>query len=321
MRQGHNFKYIRYPLSDNGDRILIRKLYLALITIATVITIIVGAYLYFQSPRKQILRIATTTSLYETGLLDILAEKFEQKNLYVDVQFIAVGSGQALKLATNGDVDAVAVHAPSLEINYVNEGILINWRIIAYNYFIIVGPKEDPAKINNLTALEAFEKIFESGENEEALFVSRGDNSGTHIKELSLWSKVNLKPQGKNWYFETGAGMSQTLLVANEKKAYCLTDISTYMKLKKAGKLPNLEILVPESDELINIYSFYIVSKEKYPHVAYEIADKFGDFLTSDDGQEIISTFGEGKFGKPLFYSSRGREEELKTVWKNLSEG
>lgn len=298
-----------------------KKLYLILMIIAISASVIGGVYLYHQSTRKQVLRIATTTSLYETGLLDMLAEEFERRNPSVDVQFIAVGSGQALKLAANGDVDAVAVHAPSLEIKYVNENVLANWKIIAYNYFIIVGPKDDPAKINNSTAVKAFERIFESGERGETLFVSRGDNSGTHVKELSLWSKVNIEPRERNWYFEAGAGMTQTLLIANEKRAYCLTDISTYMKLKEAGKLPNLEVFVSRSDELINIYSFYTVNREKHPHVAYEVANKFGEYLISADGQEIISNFGVDELGEPLFYYSRGREAELKRMWRELSGG
>lgn len=298
-----------------------KEKYVLLVAIIILIAVILGIYNYLQIPRKQILRVATTTSLYETGLLDLLAQEFERKYPHIDVQFIAVGSGQALELAANGDVDAVTVHAPSLEAKYVGKGILINWKIIAYNYFVIVGPKEDPAKIRNLTAISAFEKIFEAGERGEVIFVSRGDNSGTHVKELNLWSKANLKPQGKSWYLEAGAGMSQTLLIANEKKAYCLTDISTYMKLKERGKILNLEILVSESEELINIYSFYVVNKEKYPQVAYEIANEFGNFLISSEGQKIISTFGVKEFGKPLFYPSKDKVRELEAFWKKLSGG
>ncbi len=292
---------------------------LFLVIILVIVAVIVGLYWYHTSSKEIVLRVTTTTSLYATGLLDKLAEEFHKHHPNIIIQFIAVGSGEALRKAAMGDADMVFVHAPSLEKRYVDQGILVDWGIIAYNTFIIVGPSNDPAGIKGLKdPIEAFKKIYEAGEKREALFVSRGDNSGTHVRELALWKLAGLDPHGKSWYIESGTGMSQTLMIANEKNAYTLSDVGTYIKLKKDGDLPYLEIMVDKGTYLLNIYSVYIVNPEKYPSINYMYAKMFRDFVLSKEGQEIIASYGVDKYGRPLFYPAEGKEDWLRDQWREL---
>ncbi len=293
-------------------------------TVAIVIAILLVASLsglmWFQGRYSGTLRVTTTTSLYATGLLDLLADEFQKKYPGVSVQFIPVGSGEALRRASLGDADAVTVHAPSLEAQYIEEGYLIDGRIFAYNHFIIVGPPEDPAEISGVDPVEAMRRIYEAGERGEALFVSRGDNSGTHVKELSLWEAAGLDPRGKPWYIESGSGMSQTLMLANEKRAYTLSDIGTYLKMSE--RLAELTILLDRGEELINIYSVYVVNPDKVPGVNSRLAKAFADFLVSDEVQELIGSYGTEKFGRPLFYPARGDPTgELRAAWERLATG
>ncbi len=292
------------------------------LTGTVIIALVLGlsAIYYFTAPKETILHVSTTTSLYATGLLEELAERFKETHPNVVVQFIPVGSGEALRRAANGDADMVFVHAPSLEKQYIESGILIDGKIIAYNFFVIVGPASDPAGIKDLSPVDAFRKIFSAGESGNALFVSRGDNSGTHVKELSLWKKAGLNPQGRNWYIESGTGMSDTLLIANEKNAYTLSDIGTYLKLKAEDRI-DLVALVAGGDELLNIYSVYIVNPEKIEGVNYEAAKAFHDFVASDVGQEIIAGYGVKEYGQPLFYPAKDKTGWLKIMWEKLSSG
>ncbi|RLG46823.1 MAG: tungsten ABC transporter permease, partial [Thermoproteota archaeon] len=203
-----------------------RKVWLAALAAALVIAALA------LSPRGRVLRVSTTTSLYATGLLDALAEEFQAGHPDVVVQFIPVGSGEALRRAEMGDADLVLVHAPSLELEYLERGILREGEIFAYNYFVVVGPPGDPAGVSGLDPVEAFSKIYEAGGRGEALFVSRGDDSGTHVREMSLWSRAGLDPRGRPWYVESGSGMSETLLLATEEGAYTRRTIGTYLKLR-----------------------------------------------------------------------------------------
>ena len=247
--------------------------------------------------------IATTTSLYDTGLLDMLETIFEEKYPQYDVSFIATGTGLALKYASKGDADAVLVHAPILEAKFMSEGYGVNRRIFAYNFFVIVGPKADPAKIKGLCAAEALKKIAEAGRRGEACWVSRGDNSGTHVKEKLLWRTIGYNPdeiRNEKWYVESGAGMGKTLLLANELNAYTLSDIGTYTKYWKEN-LVQLEILVEESEELINVYSFIAVNPNRVKGVNFKAAMKFADFLVSSECQKLIGEFGVKDYGRPLF--------------------
>lgn len=292
-----------------------RKLLVSAIIIVLVAGIIYSSYYYYLSQQKITLKISTTTSLYATGLLDKLADEFSKRVPNVILQFIPVGSGAALRLAAQGDVDMVFVHAPNLEKQYIESGVLVNGSIFAYNFFIIVGPPEDPAGINGTSPVDAMVKIYEAGEEGKAEFISRGDNSGTHQRELLLWKMAGLNAFGKPWYIETGTGMSDTLLVANEHGAYTLSDIGTFLKLKSEGRLPYLEILVDQGDLLLNIYSVYLINPQMFPHVKYDLAKEFLEFVISDEGQDIIANYGVNEVGQPLFYPARGKLRELKEKW------
>lgn len=293
-----------------------RKLVLVILVLVVALVI---ASVYIFSPFHEVrVRISTTTSLYATGLLDYLADQFKKENPRVRLEYIAVGTGAALKYAEQGDACAVTVHAPSLEKQYLERGVLEPGIIFAYNFFIIVGPRTDPAGISNSSnVIDAFKKIYSAGESGKTAFISRGDNSGTHVKELDIWKKVNLNPADKSWYKEAATGMEQTLVVANELQAYTLSDIGTYLKFKKAGKLPNLEILYANSTDLntINIYSAYLVKKCSGEERKY--AELFIRFL--ENRQDIIGGFGLSEYGQPLFYPVKDKMKEIQTLWVKLS--
>lgn len=287
--------------------------------VLALLAIAVASICLYWPKQGRVLKVATTTSLYATGLLDKLADEYCRREPGVAIRFIAVGTGRALELAARGDVDAVFVHAPLLERRYLNEGVLVDGTIIAYNYFVVVGPPSDPAGVRGLEPVEAFKKIYEAGVEGGAMFVSRGDSSGTHVKELSLWRRAGLDPKGQPWYLEAGAGMAKTLLVANERGAYTLSDIGTYLKLKAEGRLESLEVLVEGGRELINIYSAYPVNPERF-EVDYELARSFIDFVSSD-GQEAIGSYGVELYGRPLFNPAMGRLSELRQLWLELASG
>lgn len=293
---------------------MMRRTILVAVTLLAIGALILGI-VYLQGLQSRTLRVTTTTSLYATGLLDVLAEEFERKNPGVSVEFVAVGSGEALRRAAMGDAELVLAHAPSLEKKYLGEGVLKPGRIFAYNYFLIVGPSDDPAGIKGLSPIEAFERIYRAGEEGKAVFVSRGDNSGTHVRELAIWRLAGLDPRGRPWYIEAGAGMDQTLMIANEKKAYTVSDIGTYLKF--SSKLGDLKPLVTEGDILINIYSAYPVNPAKVRGVNEELAEKFIDFLTSSSGQDLIRRFSNGKLFKPV---EDAEIEKLQNAWSELAE-
>ncbi|NLA99530.1 MAG: solute-binding protein [Methanomicrobiales archaeon] len=251
-----------------------------------------------------VLRIATTTSLYDTGLLDELEDMYENIS-GVDVQITAQGTGQALDTARRGDVDLVLVHSPGLEEEFEDEGYGINPHCFAYNNFLIVGPETDPAGIQGMTPEDAFEAIYIAGTNDTAgvAFVSRGDDSGTHNREQQIWKTAghdyaeDIQDSGA-WYIETGSGMGETLTIANQKEAYTLTDIGTYLAFKSDL---NLIQLVTEGDQLMNRYSAIAVNPEMNPGVNIDEANRFIDWLVSDETKEFIGEFGVEEFGQSLF--------------------
>lgn len=247
-----------------------------------------------QSFAKQKLTLLSTTSTLDSGLFDVFIPVFEKK-YDCSVKVIAVGTGQAIRLAKDGNADVLLVHDRMSEEQFVKNGYGIKRLDVMHNDFLIVGPKNDPAGIKNDKALDAFKKIYQS----KSLFVSRGDDSGTHKKELSIWGKLNIKPSG-DFYIESGTGMEMTLRIANEKNAYCLIDRATWLSHKKEIDL--LEILVEGDSILYNPYSVIVVSPTKFPWTNFKLAQKFADFIRSPEGQKIIKNFGVKKFGESLYF-------------------
>lgn len=247
--------------------------------------------------------LATTTSTQDSGLLDVMLPIFEKKTGYF-VKTIAVGSGQAMAMGQKGEADVLLVHSPAAEKKFVTEGYGINRRIIMHNDFIIVGPSEDSAKIKGMrSAAESFKKIASA----KALFLSRADKSGTHVKEMDIWKAAGINPESEKWYQQTGLGMGQTLSVAAEKKGYTLADRGTYLALKKNL---GLDILVEGDAILLNIYHVIEVNPAKWPKVNVPGGKAFADFMVSKETQGIIKTFGVDKFGSPLFFPDAGKKEE-----------
>ena len=229
------------------------------------------------------IKLATTTSTVNSGLLDVLVPAFRAKT-GIDVQVIPMGTGKALRTARDGNCDVVLVHAPQAEEQFVNQGWGVERRQIMYNDFVILGPANDPAKVRGLeSGVEAVKRIGAT----KSVFVSRGDNSGTHRKELELWEAVGLEPSG-SWYREVGKGMGQTLIVANEMRAYVLADRGSFIKFrKKIG----LVVLVAGDKMLYNPYGLMAVNPKKYPQVKYAQAMKFIEFLSSPEGQKLIGDY------------------------------
>ncbi|MCQ8902800.1 MAG: substrate-binding domain-containing protein [Methanothrix sp.] len=247
------------------------------------------------------LRVATTTSLYDTKLLDALESRFEEE-YGVEVDIISGGTGFALEQGRRGDVDLLLVHDVEREREFIAGGYGLERRCFAYNYFYIVGPADDPAGIKGRNASEAFRMIADAGERDpDVRFVSRGDSSGTDAREKQLWKSAGIEPAGR-WYLESGQGMGATLIMADEKRAYTLTDMSTYMAF--AGNL-SLVPLVTESEELLNVYAAIPVSASKH----LDLAERFLEFLLSQEGQEIIANYG--MYGRALFYPAAGRCTEI----------
>jgi tungstate transport system substrate-binding protein len=243
--------------------------------------------------------LSTTTSTVDSGLLDDLIPRFEKKTGY-RVKTIAVGTGQALAMGEKGEADVLLVHAPASEKKLVDSGVAINYQLVMHNDFIVVGPAADPAKIKGKTAADAFKAIEASG----AVFISRGDDSGTNKKELSLWKEAGIVPTGKPWYQESGQGMGATLLLASEKAGYTLTDRATYLAQKANVKL---EILCEGDKPLLNIYHVMQVNPEKFSKVNAAGAKAFVEFMIAPETQKIIGEFGKDKYGAALFFPDAGK--------------
>jgi len=249
--------------------------------------------------------LATTTSTQDSGLLDLLIPIFEKQTGYF-VKTISVGSGQAMKMGEKGEADVLLVHSPDSEKTFVSQGFGINRRLVMHNDFLILGPAADPARIQGAkSAAEAFKRIAQTG----SLFMSRGDNSGTHAKEKGLWKAAGIKPDGQKWYQQTGLGMGETLNVASEKHGYLLADRGTFLALNKKRRL-GLEILVAGEPKLLNIYHVIEVNPAKWPKVNIAGARAFADFMVSGKTQELISHFGAKEFGSPLFFPDAGKKPE-----------
>ncbi len=245
-------------------------------------------------PVPQELRLATTTSTCDTGLLDVLNKKFEEAN-NVKILTICEGTGKAIATGELGAADVVMVHSIPGELRAVNNGSFINRRYMMYNYFVIIGPESDPAGIKNASsATDAFSKIAVK----QLSFISRGDESGTHAMEKSIWKATNITPSG-TWYQSVGKGMGETIITANTKEGYTLSDRGTYLAMK--DKI-TLRILF-ESDQtyLFNPYHVMAVNSSKFPNVKYDLAMKYIDYVTSPYAQDLIRNYGKDKYGEALF--------------------
>lgn len=243
--------------------------------------------------------LGTTTSTQDSGLLDELIPIFEQKTGY-KVKSIAVGTGAALEMGKKGEADILLVHAPSSEKPLVDDKSVINYQLVMHNDFVLVGPPSDPAKIKDQNEIsQALKSIFEN----QSLFVSRGDNSGTHKMEIILWTQSNIQPSGI-WYQESGSGMGQTLNITSEKEGYTLTDRATFLANSKNLKL---EILSEGDASLLNIYHVMQVNPEKFSKINSNGGKAFVDFMVSPDTQKTIGDFGKDKYGQSLFFSDAGK--------------
>jgi tungstate transport system substrate-binding protein len=246
---------------------------------------------------EKVLLMATTTSTDDTGLLDYLAPLFKE-DTGITLQWTATGTGKALKLGENCDVDVLLVHDPDSEKKFVEAEYGVDRTQVMYNDFIIIGPADDPAGIKGLTSTEAFKKIAEK----KAIFVSRADESGTHMKEKFVWQQAGLDvPDKEEWYVQTGQGMLITINVAAEKKGYTLTDRGTYIKYEAnyEGK-PPLVILSEGDPYLLNQYSVIAVNPERCPKAKYDLAKKFIEWMASPRAQQAIEDFR--LMGKQLFF-------------------
>lgn len=249
---------------------------------------------------KEKLLLVSTTSTQDSGLLDVLLPIFEDETGY-SVQLISTGSGQALKIAEEGNADVILLHSPSAEETFMAQGFGIDRRLVMHNDFVIVGSASDPANIRGKGPVEALKAVYQA----QATFVSRGDESGTNIKELNLWKQAGFSPLDQPWYLETGQGQGATLSIADAKDGYALTDRGTFLAYRANV---NLVILVEGDPSLLNIYHVITVNPQKWPAINLEGARAFADFITSARGQQIIREFGVVQYGEPLFFADAEQE-------------
>jgi len=274
-----------------------------LIAAAVAIVSVAGTSYYMQIFSRNRLVVSTTTSLFDTGLLDEIETHFE-KAYPINLNFISVGTGLAITVAERGDADMILVHAPPKEFPFLDQGYGVCRKIIAYNFFTIVGPETDPARIEGLSPEEALIKIMDAGRSGEAKWISRGDDSGTHTKEKELWTAISFDVtmlQKENWYIEAGAGMARTLQIAEEHSAYTLADKGTYLKYYHEN-LITLKVLVSQGQPLLNVYSAIAANKTRHPSANFDGAINFTRFLVSEEGQQIIKNYGQDMYGQSLFY-------------------
>jgi len=276
------------------------KILIAIIILAVAVVSVLASEQYLSS-QKSVIVLATTTSTYDSGLLDYLMPKFESK-YGVEVHIISVGTGQAIEIAKRGDADLVLVHSKKLELEFINSAYGIHRVGVMYNDFMVIGPMSDPARIKGLTnATEAFKRISDKGAEGNAIFISRADKSGTNTLELSIWSTLGMAPSNKTqaWYLEAGASMGTVLRMSNEKGAYTLTDRATWTSFK--NQLTNMAVLVQGDKILLNPYAVILVNPEKYPQRNYKGALLLAQFMISEEGQNLIAGFT--KEGETLFKS------------------
>jgi tungstate transport system substrate-binding protein len=281
----------------------------AILVVLIVVAVAGGAYAYvaLSTPTKSRLIVSTTTSLYESGLLDYLKTQFESAYPNMNVSFISQGTGIAIQTAMRGDADMILVHAPASELTFLKGGYGVNRKIIAYNFFLITGPQEDPAGIAGKNATAALKLIKAAGLQGKAVWISRADKSGTYSKEVSLWKSAGLNVDDlrkEPWYLEAGSGMTATLKMADEKKGYTLSDIATYLTNLKNQNI-NLAKLVESGKDLLNVYSA-ISDDPRNPNMTksnFQGSMQFIRWLVSSDAQQLIGKFGVDTVGQAIFFS------------------
>ncbi len=263
------------------------------------VTILSALALLGCKPKTGDVILATTTSTYDSGLLDALTALFEEES-GCTLKTIAVGSGQAMAMGRRGEADVLLVHSPAAEEEFMKQGYGSSRRRVMHNDFVLLGPASDPAGVRGMSSIS---KAFQALSSRQALFVSRSDDSGTHAREKAVWREASLTPSGK-WYIETGTGMGKTLMVASEKEAYTLADRGTFLSLRSTLQL---QILVEGDDLLNNVYHVIEIDAGRFPDVNHEGARAFADFLLSPGTQELIRTFGVEEHGMPLFHPDAER--------------
>jgi len=303
--------YLNISNCVKARRIMEMKQRTMVIMLAIVLVAGVGAGWYLtRPPPVSRLIVSTTTSLYETGFLDVLATNFEAKYPQYNVSFISQGTALAIQTAKNGDADMVLVHDPAQEKTFLTDGYGVNRVIIAYNFFIFVGPTADPANVTGLGPLEALQKIAAEGPKGNAIWVSRGDGSGTHSKEKALWKLAGFnltllkaqKIEGTDnpWYLEAGAGMTATLQLANQKNTYTITDVASFLKNSKSGNIQLVKVVDAGKDTL-NVYSAIACNPAKNTRGMYEASMALINYLASDEGQALFRDYGVAEYGSALF--------------------
>ena len=303
--------------THNGERKMQTWQKLLIAAIIATIIVIAGTIAYYELLPTPELRISTTTSLYDTGLLDEIKKQYEA-SYKVDISILSQGTGLALASAAAGDADIVLVHAPSTEYPYLANSTLVCRKIVAWNYFAIIGPNSDPAGITNENATEALKSIAAYGRNQPegtTAWVSRNDASGTFSKEQSLWKAAGFnwtQISKESWYISTGQGMGATLVVTDQKNAYTLSDLGTFLQYSRSGAVSSSQkALIKSTDySLLNVYSVYAVNPEKVSNVTFNVAIDFIKWLVSDAGQNVISNYGTANYTQSLF---SGAAQPLKT--------
>ena len=246
--------------------------------------------------KPQSIILSTTTSTQDSGLLDYLLPKFTEET-GIEVKTVAVGTGKAIEMGKNGEADVLLVHDTKSEEEFVKEGFAKERNDVMYNDFVLVGPKDDKLKLKDISGDEKIKQGLNSIYENKATFVSRGDDSGTHKKELRLWEGAGLKPEG-DWYVSTGSGMGEVLKMTSEKQGYTLSDRATYLAMKDSL---DLGIVIEKDNNLNNQYGVMVVNPEKFENLNSEGAKKFAEWLLSEETQKLISEFGKDKYGESLF--------------------
>jgi len=265
-----------------------------LLTLVTSLVLAATVHARAGRPAQSAIILATTTSTQDSGLLDVLVPRFE-KERGIAIKVIAVGSGAALRMAARGDADVILVHAPAAERRYVEAGDLVDGRAVMHNDFVITGPADDPAGIRALTSVNDVMRALAT----RGAFVSRGDDSGTHSQELALWAAARIDPRSIQRREETGQGMGATLSIADQRRAYTLTDRGTYLSLRRRLKLA---ILFQGDASLRNLYHVYAVNPARNPRIQRDAARTFIDFLVSPPIQQAIADFKRAEYGESLFF-------------------